>query len=92
MPLSDEQEQAEYELRMAQMQQNIEKLRSDIRYESRKFMLQSLVAAAALVGAGAALGNYVANRGSPPAAQAPPSVFVYVLPGTGQPPVPVPPR
>ncbi len=45
---------------------NIEKLRSDLRYESRKFALQLVVAIAASVGAGVALANWVNSRAAPP--------------------------
>ena len=47
---------------IAQMRANEDKLRSDMRYESRKFLVQALVGAAALLGAGAALGSYFAPR------------------------------
>ena len=49
---------------IAQMGANEEKLRSDVRYENRKFLTQLLVGAAALLGAGAAVGNYFAPRTS----------------------------
>lgn len=53
---------------------NIEKLRNDIRDESRKFMLQLVVAIAASVGAGVALSNWVNTRPSPaPGSQAVPA-------------------
>ena len=53
---------------------NIEKLRSDLRYESRKFALQLVVAIAASVGAGVALANWVNSRPAPlPAVQAAPT-------------------
>lgn len=47
---------------------NIEKMRKDMRDESRKFLLQALVAAAACVGAGVALANWVNSRSAPPPA------------------------
>ncbi len=75
MPLTQEQEEREYGLRVAKMETNIEKLRSDIRYESRKFVVQAIIAAAALVGAGVAIGNYVA-RNRPPENPLPPQVIV----------------
>jgi hypothetical protein len=40
---------------------NMDKLRSDLKYESRKFLLQAIVAAAALLGSGAAVGGLVVN-------------------------------
>jgi alanine dehydrogenase len=56
-----------------QMRANADKLRNDVRYESRKFLLQALVAAAACVGAGVALANWVNSRPpAPPAVQAAP--------------------
>ncbi len=47
---------------IAQMRANEEKLRSDTRFENRKFLVQLLVGAAALLGAGVALGGYFAPR------------------------------
>ena len=56
-----------------QMRANSDKLRNDVRYESRKFAAQALVAAAACVGAGIALANWVNNRpNQPPAVQTAP--------------------
>ncbi len=50
---------------------NIEKMRSDMaeaqKWETRKFLVSALVASAALLGAGAALGNYFTNRSQQPA-------------------------
>jgi hypothetical protein len=54
---------------------DIEKLRADILWESRKFLLQLVVSAAALVGAGAALGTYLARREPPPPAPPPQVIF-----------------
>ena len=52
---------------------NIETMRKDMAYESRKFLLQALVAAAACVGAGVALADWVNSRAAPPpAGQTPP--------------------
>jgi hypothetical protein len=77
MPLTQEQELAEHELRMDQMAVNIEKMRADMAldqkayldsrlaadkvqmWETRKFIVQVAVGAAALLGAGVALGNYL---------------------------------
>ena len=73
MPLSVEQEEREYALRIEQMQTNIDKLRSDMRYESRKFGVQLVVGAAACVAAGIALANYVNSRQAPPL---PPQIVV----------------
>ena len=66
MPLTDEQEEREHQLRVEQMQTNIEKMRNDLRYEGRKFGIQLVVGAAACVGAGIALANYVNSRVAPP--------------------------
>ncbi len=52
---------------------NIEKLRSDIKYESRKFAVQLVLGFAAALGAGIALANYVNSR---PAAHAAPPATV----------------
>ena len=74
MPLSQDQEDREYERRMDQMAVNIEKLRSDIRYESRKFAVQLVLGFAASLGAGIALANYVNSRpASSPVAQSAPA-------------------
>ena len=73
MPVTDEEQREEYQRRMDQMAINIEKMRSDMAWESRKFLLQAVVSAAALVGAGAALGNYLGRREPPP--PAPPQVI-----------------
>jgi hypothetical protein len=75
MPLTDEEQREEYQRRMDHMAINIEKMRSDMVWESRKFLLQAVVSAAALVGAGAALGNYLARRELPPPPPAPPQVI-----------------
>jgi hypothetical protein len=57
MTLTQDQEIVEHELRVEQMTVNIEKLRSDIRYESRKVQLQTLAAVSTAFAAGvAALG------------------------------------
>ena len=72
MPLTQDQDDHEYELRIEQMNANIAqmraneaKLRSDVRFENRKFLVQLLVGSAALLGAGAALGSYFAPRSGP---------------------------
>lgn len=68
---------------------NIEKMRSDMRWEARKFFVQALVAAAALVGAGVAIGNYVASHRptEPPAQviQLPPGSTITVSPVPAKP-------
>ncbi len=71
VPISDDDER---EMRYNQMIVNIEKMRADMAteqrkldWETRKFLVSIVLAAAALVGAGAALGNYVARRQPPPA-------------------------
>lgn len=48
-------DQEEQDLRIDQMTINIEKLRSDMRWEARKFLLQAVLASAGLLAAGAAL-------------------------------------
>jgi hypothetical protein len=70
MPLTEDEERAEHERRMDQMAVNIEKMRSDMvaqqnrlaietRWENRKFAVSAIIGAAALVGAGIAIGNYL---------------------------------
>jgi hypothetical protein len=68
MPLSPDQEQLEHELRVEQMQTNIEnnrlnmdKLRNDLKYESRKFLLQTLAVGATLIIATATVTTVVVN-------------------------------
>lgn len=62
MPLTQEQENREHELRVDQMTVNIEKMRKDMRYESRKFILQIVATIAVSIGAGVALTNWVNSR------------------------------
>jgi hypothetical protein len=47
----------EQDLRIEQMTVNIQKLRSELKWEGRKVMLQTIIAIAAAVGAGIALGR-----------------------------------
>ena len=55
MPLSDEQEQREHELRVDQMTVNIEKMRKDMRNETIKVT----ISIAALVVAALAAGHFI---------------------------------
>lgn len=55
MPLTQEQEDREYELRVDQMTVNIEKLRNDIRYENRKFVVQAIAGLSTAFAAGVAV-------------------------------------
>jgi hypothetical protein len=64
----------ERQLRIDQMTVNIEKMRADMRWEARKFAISAIVAAAALIGAGVAIGNYVATRPLQP----PPPIIIQV--------------
>ena len=73
-------EDQERELRIDQMTVNIEKMRSDMRWEARKFLVSAILATAAAVGAGVAIGNLIWNH-PPPAPAAPVSVY-QVPPGT----------
>ncbi len=68
---------------------NVEKMRFDIaetqrqaernqRWETRRFVVSILLASAALLGAGAAIGNYF-TRSNPTAA---PAQFIQLPPGT----------
>ncbi len=81
MPLTQEQEERDYELRIEQMQTNIEKLRADMKWENRKFAVQVIVGAAVCVGAGVALANYVNSRPPAPSPPAPPPQIIYIQPG-----------
>ena len=51
---------------MEQMTVNIEKMRSDMKWEARKFLLSAVLATAAAVGAGIAIGSYFAKQPGPP--------------------------
>ncbi len=55
---TEQQEFAGYERRMDQIAVNIEKMRADMRWEAKKFAVSAVLAAAALVGAGLAIGSY----------------------------------
>ncbi len=46
---------------ISQVEKNIQKMNSDLKYENRRFLLQALVAAAALLGSGAAIGGFMVN-------------------------------
>jgi len=69
MPLTEDEERAEYSLRMDQMTVNVEKMRFDIqaeidrrealqRWETRKFAVQLLLGFTAAIAAGVALGRF----------------------------------
>ena len=69
MPLTEDEERAEHLLRLDQMAINIEKMRFDMRadelrrealqkWETRKFLVQMLLAFAATLAAGVALGRF----------------------------------
>jgi hypothetical protein len=49
----------ERQLRIDLMTIQIERLRQEIRMETRKFVIQALLAAAALIGVGIAIGRFV---------------------------------
>jgi hypothetical protein len=77
-------------LRIDQMTVNIEKMRFDMterqkqaameqKWETRKFLVSAVLATAAAVGAGIAIGSYFANHSQPPAA---PVAVYQVPPGT----------
>jgi hypothetical protein len=70
MPVSAEQELAEYERRMDQMAVNIEKMRADMRWEVWKAGVSLVIAAAALAGSGVAIGNYLGRQSDAAAAAA----------------------
>jgi hypothetical protein len=52
-------DQEEQDLRIDQMTINIEKMRTDMKWEARKFAISAVLAAAAAVGAGVAIGNAI---------------------------------
>jgi hypothetical protein len=52
-------DQEEQVLRIEQLTINIEKLRADLRWEARKFLIQALAASAALLAAGAGIATLV---------------------------------
>jgi hypothetical protein len=58
-------DQEEQDLRIEQMTINIEKMRADMKWETRKFAIQAIVAGAALLGAGVALGTYLSRAAAP---------------------------
>jgi hypothetical protein len=64
----------EQQLRIDQMTIDIEKMRADLRQETRKFIIWFVLAIAAAVAAGVAITNYVNNR-SP---QIPPGTVITV--------------
>ncbi len=69
MALSPDQEQLEHELRVEQMQTNIEKMRADLRMESRKFVVQFVATIAVSVAAGVGLATYVEHHNTPTSIQ-----------------------
>lgn len=69
MALTPEQELAEHEWRMDQMAVNIEKMRADMAWETKKFVWQAVVAAAILLGAGGTIGGVVVNYAKDQAAR-----------------------
>jgi hypothetical protein len=58
MPLTEAEERAEHLLRMDQMTVSTERLRQEIRTENRRFLVSALLAIAAAVAAGVALGRF----------------------------------
>ncbi len=60
---------------LEQARVNIDRMRNDLRYENRKFLVQFWVAIAASVGAGVALADYVNSRHV-----APPPQVIYLQP------------
>jgi hypothetical protein len=86
MPLTQAQEDRDYELRIEQMTTNIEKLRNDIKYESRKFAVQLVAGVAVSLGAGAAIATYVNNRWpAQPPVQPVPQIIVIPYPAPAAP-------
>ena len=52
-------DQEEQDLRIDQMTVNIEKMRQEMRWEARKFLVATVTAAAALLVAGVVLGRFI---------------------------------
>ncbi len=73
MPLTQEQEDREHELRCNQMIINIDKMRRDNRNETIKIVISLAVAFAICIGAGVTLATYVGlHRDQPATASAKP--------------------
>ncbi len=58
MPLTEDYERAENQTRMDEMALNIDKMRAEMRWEARRFAVSAVLAVAASVGAGIAIGNH----------------------------------
>lgn len=56
-------DQEEQDLRIEQMNTNIEKMRRDMAWEAKKFALQAIAAAIALLGVGVAIGRLIWGHG-----------------------------
>ena len=57
--MTTERDQLEQDLRIDQMTINIEKMRSDMRWEARKFYLQAVIATATVFAAGGVVGGLI---------------------------------
>jgi len=73
-------ENEERQLRIDQMALNIEKMRSDMRWEARKFTVQIVLGLAAAIGAAIALTNWLSLRDVRHAMNAPSGIAVGSLP------------
>ncbi len=71
---------AEQRLRIEQMTINIEQMRAEMRWETRTFVVSAILATAASLGAGAALGTSFARRPQP--APPPQTVIIQQQPYT----------
>ncbi len=60
-------DQEAQDLRIDQMTINIEKLRNDMKWETRKLVVSAVLATAAAVGAGVGIGNLIWAHREPPA-------------------------
>jgi len=67
-------EREERQLRIDQMTVNIEKMRSDLKWETCKFALSAIIATAAAVGAGVGIGNLIWAHPQPPS---PPAQIIF---------------
>ena len=74
--MSDLDDVEERRLRIEQMTINIDKMHADMRWETRKFVVSLLLGTAAAVGAGAALGTYIARQPQQPLPTPPPQTII----------------
>jgi hypothetical protein len=74
---ADDEERA---LRIDEMTVNIEKMRSDMKWEARKFLVSAILATAAAVGAGIVIGSYVTKQPASQQFVLPPGTTIQIVP------------